>query len=102
MEMLLCGEDIDADTALRWGLVNRVVEREELLPTARALAARICENAPLAVRAAKELAVRSFDLPLADGLRLEQYVNLILHGSDDTRLAKEAFAEKRRPDFSGN
>lgn len=102
MEMLLCGEDIDAETALRWGLVNRVVERDELIPTARALAARICENAPLAVRAAKELAVRSFDLPLADGLRLEQYVNLILHASDDTRLAKEAFAEKRQPKFSGN
>ena len=41
MEMLLLGEDIDADTALRWGLVNRVVERDELLPTARDLARRI-------------------------------------------------------------
>lgn len=101
MELLLLGDEIDAETALRWGLINRVVEPDELIPTARALAARICRNAPLAVRAAKELAVRSFDLPLAEGLRLEQYVNLILHASEDTRLAKEAFAEKRQPDFSG-
>jgi len=102
MEMLLLGEEIDAETALRWGLVNRVVEREALIPTAMEIAARISRNAPLAVQAAKELAVRSYELPLADGLRLEQFVNLVLHGSEDTQRAKEAFAAKRRPDFEGN
>lgn len=101
MEMLLLGEDIDAATALRWGLINRVVPREDLLSTARDLAERITRNAPLAVRAAKELAVRSFDLPLSEGLRLEQYVNLVLHASEDTRAAKQAFAEKRQPRFEG-
>ena len=101
MEMLLLGDDIDAETALRWGLINRVVEREELIPTALDLAARISRNAPLAVQAAKELAVRSFDLPLSEGLRIEQYVNLVLHGSQDTRIAKAAFAEKRQPKFEG-
>ena len=101
MEMLLLGDDIDSDTALRWGLINRVVEREELITTALDLAARISRNAPLAVRAAKELAVRSFDLPLSEGLRLEQYVNLILHGSEDTRAAKEAFGAKQQPKFEG-
>jgi len=102
MEMLLLGEEIDAETAQRWGLVNRVVEREALIPTAMDFAARICSNAPLAVQAAKELAVRSYELSLADGLRLEQYANLILHGSEDTRRAKDAFAAKRQPDFNGN
>jgi enoyl-CoA hydratase/carnithine racemase len=102
MEMLLLGEEIDAETAQRWGLVNRVVEREALISTAMDLAARISRNAPLAVQAAKELAVRSYELPLADGLRLEQYVNLILHGSEDTQRAKQAFANKRQPDFEGN
>ncbi len=102
MEMLLLGEEIDAETALRWGLVNCVVEREALIPTAVDFAARISRNAPLAVQAAKELAVRSYELPLADGLRLEQYVNLILHGSEDTQRAKDAFAAKRQPDFKGN
>lgn len=102
MEMLLLGEEIDAETAQRWGLVNRVVEREALIPTAMDMAARISRNAPLAVQAAKELAVRSYELPLADGLRLEQYVNLVLQGSEDTQRAKDAFAAKRRPDFEGN
>ena len=60
------------ETAARWGLVNRVVAREELMPTARDYARRIAANAPLAVQAAKELAVRSRDMPLADGLRMEQ------------------------------
>lgn len=101
MEMLLLGEEIDVDTALRFGLINRVVEPADLIATARDLAGRIGRNAPLAVQAAKELAVRSFDLPLAEGLRLEQYVNAILHGSEDTCIAKAAFAEKREPRFEG-
>ena len=102
MEMLLLGEEIDAETASRWGLVNRVVEREALIPTAMDFAARISRNAPLAVQAAKELAVRSYELPLADGLRLEQFVNLVLNSSEDTQRAKNAFAEKRQPRFEGS
>ena len=102
MEMLLLGEEIDAETALRWGLINRVVEREALIPTAMDFAMRIRRNAPLAVQAAKELAVRSHDMPLAEGLRLEQYVNLVLNSSQDTQRAKDAFADKRQPDFEGS
>ena len=101
MEMLLLGERIDAETAARWGLVNRVVPADELLDTARDFASRIKENAPLAVQAAKELAVRSQDMDLASGLRMEQFVNRILHHSEDTKAAKEAFAEKRKPAFKG-
>lgn len=101
MEMLLLGNEIDAQTALSRGLVNRVVERNELIPTARRLAEQICRNAPLAVRAAKELAIRSLDLSVADGLRMEQYVNLTLHASEDTGIAKQAFADKREPQFIG-
>ncbi|MDF2370698.1 MAG: enoyl-CoA hydratase/isomerase family protein [Rhizobiaceae bacterium] len=102
MEMLLLGDDIDADTALRWGLVNRVVERRDLLPTAMDLAERLGRNAPLAVRAAKELAVRSFDLPLSEGLRLEQFVNAMLQGSEDVKIGREAFANKTQPKYGGS
>lgn len=101
MEMLLTGDSIDAETAARWGLINRVVPLDALMDAARALAERVCESAPLAVQAAKELAIRSQDLDLASGLRLEQYVNRILHNSEDTRAAKAAFAEKRKPAFKG-
>lgn len=102
MEMLLLGEDIDAETALRWGLINRVVERDALIPTAMDFASRISRNAPLAVQAAKELAVRSQGLSLSDGLRLEQYVNLVLQSSDDSRRARDAFAAKTQPSFEGD
>ena len=72
MEMLLTGDAIDADVAARWGLVNQVVPREALMETAHRYARRIASNAPLAVQAAKELALRSRDVDLASGLRLEQ------------------------------
>lgn len=101
MEMLLLGDSIDAETAARWGLINRVVPREQLLVTARQMAERIKDNAPLAIQAAKELAVRSQDMSLAEGLRMEQFVNRILHQSEDTKTAKAAFAEKRKPEFRG-
>lgn len=101
MEMLLLGDTMDAATALRWGLVNRVVPREKLIDTAHELAGRIKKNAPLAVQAAKELAVHSLDMSLAEGIRMEQFVNRILHHSEDTKRAKEAFAEKRVPEFRG-
>lgn len=101
MEMLLLGDTMDAATAERWGLVNRVVPREKMLDTAYELAGRIQKNAPLAVQAAKELAIRSLDMSLSEGLRMEQFVNRILHHSEDTKRAKEAFAEKRTPEFRG-
>jgi E-phenylitaconyl-CoA hydratase len=101
MEMLLTGDSIDAQTALRWGLVNRVVPVAELMPVAREFAGRIARNAPLAVQAAKELALRSRDLDLACGLRLEQLVNRMLQFSDDAKEGPAAFAEKRPAVFKG-
>ncbi|MBV8166504.1 MAG: enoyl-CoA hydratase/isomerase family protein, partial [Alphaproteobacteria bacterium] len=69
--------------------------------TALDYARRIAANAPLAVQAAKELAVRSRDMDLADGLRMEQLVNRILQGSEDNKEGRAAFAEKRAPKFRG-
>lgn len=101
MELLLTGDAIDAATAARWGLVNKLVEPEELLPAALEYARRIAANAPLAVQAAKELAVRAPELGLAAGLRMEQFVNRILLGSSDAKEGALAFAEKRPPRFTG-
>ncbi|MCW5752261.1 MAG: enoyl-CoA hydratase/isomerase family protein [Alphaproteobacteria bacterium] len=101
MEMLLTGDAIDAETALRFGLVNRVVPAEKLLDAAYEFAGRIAANAPLAVQAAKELAIRALDLPLAAGLRLEQVVGHVLHASADTKEGQRAFAERRKPAFKG-
>jgi E-phenylitaconyl-CoA hydratase len=73
-----------------------------VLDAALAHARRIAANAPLAVRAAKELAYRSRDLDLASGLRLEQAIARIVRESDDAREGARAFAEKRDPDFRGS
>src|SRR5438034_30631 len=58
-EAVFTGEPLDAQTALRWGLVNRAVPAEEVLDTALVLAERIAANAPLAVRASKRMMMRS-------------------------------------------
>lgn len=101
MEMLLTGDKIDAQTALRWGLINKVVPQSAVRDAALGYAQRIAKNAPLALQAAKELALRSRDMDLPTGLRMEQLVNRILHHSEDTKIAKEAFANKQQPKFKG-
>ena len=101
MEMLLTGSSIDAETAARWGLINKVVAKDQLMTTAMDYARRIAENAPLAVQAAKELAVRGRDMDLVSGLRFEQLVNRMLQFSDDAKEGPAAFAEKRPPKFKG-
>lgn len=99
MEMLLTGDPIDAETAARWGLVNKVVPADRLMETARDYAHRIAANAPLAVQAAKELAIRARDTDINTGLRMEQSMNRLLSASEDVQEGTAAFAEKRAPRF---
>ena len=101
MEMLLTGDTIDAAAAERWGLVNKVVPRGQLMATAMDYARRIATNAPLAVQASKELAIRSRDVDLATGLRNEQVIARLLRQTDDAKEGALAFAEKRPPVFKG-
>jgi len=101
MEMLLTGESIDAGTAARWGLINKVVPGNQLRDAALDYARRIAANAPLALQAAKELALRSRDIDLATGLRMEQVINRMLMATEDAREGPAAFGEKRPPQFKG-
>lgn len=101
MELLLLGDTFDAQTALRWGLVNKVVKSGELMDHAREYAERLARNAPLAVQSAKELALRSRDVDLATGLRMEQVMLRLLQNTEDVAEGTKAFAEKRQPAFTG-
>ncbi len=99
MELLLTGRPIDARRAYDVGLVNQVVPAPELMPTALAWADTICKNGPLAVRTAKEIAVRS--LGLESGFVLEKALGARVFGSEDAKEGPRAFGEKRPPRFTG-
>ena len=101
MEMLLTGDTMDAETAARWGLINKVVAKDQLLETAYVYARKIAANAPLAVQAAKELAVRSREMDRVTGLRFEAVINRMLAMTEDAKEGPAAFAAKRAPQFKG-
>jgi enoyl-CoA hydratase len=101
MEVLLTGEPIDAPAALRYGLVNRVVEPPEVLPTAAALAAAIAANGPLAVRVIKKTVLESSGVPLEDAYRIEAENARVISSSQDAIEGPRAFIEKRPPRFIG-
>ncbi len=100
-EICMLGEPFDAAQALAWGLVNKVVPQAGLLDAAYGYARRIAANAPLAVQAAKELAVRSRELDRVTGLRFEAMVNRMLSMTEDAKEGPAAFAAKRKPEFKG-
>jgi len=101
LEILMTGNIIDAHEAYRIGLVNKVVPLNELMPTAQALADKINENGPLAVRAVKESAYSSLQVPLSEGVQLEKLLLSRVRQSEDAWEGPRAFAEKRKPDFKG-
>lgn len=99
MELLLTGQPIDAQRAYQIGLVNRVVPADKLMPAAFEMAEVICKNGPLAVRTAKEIAVRS--LALEQPFVLEKALGARVMNSEDAKEGPRAFAEKRPPKFTG-
>jgi enoyl-CoA hydratase/carnithine racemase len=101
LEMILTGDPIDADEALRVGLVNRILPADGLMPAARALAGRIAARGPLAVRAAKRAALEGLAQGLAAGMELEDRLFREVAASEDAREGPLAFAEKRPPRFHG-
>ena len=101
MWLLLSGERLTAQEAYQYGLVNKVVPLSGLMDEAERMADVVCKNGPLAVRAIKELAVRSQYLPLDHGLRLEEAIQQVLMTTEDAKEGPRAFAEKRPADFKG-
>ena len=101
MFLNLTGDFVDADTAYRWGLVERVVPVAELEGTAVAIAGRIAAQSPHAVAVLRELARTTRDLPLGEGLRREADGFVRCLRSEDGAEGVAAFIEKRPPVFAG-
>jgi enoyl-CoA hydratase/carnithine racemase len=99
MHMLLTGEFIDGEEALRIGLVSRLHEPEQLMPAAMATAAAIAGNAGEAVRMTKELALRGTSCSLEEGFRLYKAYMALLDQTEEQQDATRAFAEKREPAY---
>jgi enoyl-CoA hydratase/carnithine racemase len=101
MGLMLTGKNIDAQEAYRVGLVNEVVPADQLIETAHRWAGEIMECAPLAVRASKEAAMTGLELPLETALR-RSYDNFDRQMASPDRIeGPKAFAEKRKPNWTG-
>ncbi len=101
MEMLLTGEPVSAARALELGLINRVVPAEHLLDEAIDLAKRITCNAPLAVKATKEVACRTYGLSIEEAFRVSKPISAYIGTTEDAKEGPRAFAEKRPPVWKG-
>jgi enoyl-CoA hydratase len=101
MELILTGDMINAQTAYEIGLVNMVVPHEELADKTMALAARIAEKSPIALRMAKESVRIASRSNLDEGLRREIDLFALCFASEDKEEGVKAFLEKRKPVFTG-
>jgi enoyl-CoA hydratase/carnithine racemase len=101
MELLMTGDFIGAQDALRLNLVNRVVPPDELMATAEAMAAKIRDNAPLAVRGIKEATLRGRGVDLAERLKIGRAIANRVEVSADGKEGLAAFKEKRAPNWTG-
>jgi enoyl-CoA hydratase len=101
MELALTGDFFSAADAYRYGLVNSLTPPGEALAGARALAARVKANGPLAVAATKQIITKAADWTLDEGLDAQQPILAPVFASDDAREGARAFAEKRPPQWKG-
>ncbi len=101
MDLVLTGRAVDANEALRLGLVSQVTPLADLMDAARKIALRIQRNGPLAVRAAMQSIDHGLDVGLEHGCRMEATLFGLLCATEDMREGLNAFLEKRKADFKG-
>jgi enoyl-CoA hydratase/carnithine racemase len=100
-ELLMLGDTIDAATAERYGLVNRVVSYDDLLPTANAWARRLAQGPTFAISLTKHLINHELSMDLASAIEAEAQAQALMLMGDDHRLFYEAFKAKEKPKFTG-
>jgi enoyl-CoA hydratase/carnithine racemase len=101
LEMILTGEVIDAQEALRIGLVHKVVPNKDLTEVTMKMAKEMASKGPIALRYTKEAVYKGMDMTLEQGLRLEADLYLLIHTSKDRSEGIQAFRDKKTPRFEG-
>ena len=101
MDMILTGRMMDAAEAERAGLVSRVFPMADLVNEAKAIAAKIAAQSPLAVMMNKEMVDAAYETTLTQGVRFERRLFHSLFAFDDQKEGMSAFVEKRKPEFKG-
>ncbi len=101
MEFLLTAEAFPASRALELGLINEIVEPDQLMDRALDWAHRITANAPVAVQATKESVLRGLAGTLDDAYGIEQELSSMVFATDDAKEGPKAFKEKREPNWQG-
>ena len=101
LEMVLTGELLDAQSAFKIGLFNKVVKSSDLHSEVEKLAADLSTKAPLALRYMKEAINKGLDMTLEQGLRLEADLYFLLHTTADRTEGVNSFLQKRKPKFTG-
>jgi enoyl-CoA hydratase len=102
MELALTGRlDFPAERAYDFGWVNRLCDEGEALETAKAFAAEIAENAPLAVRESRRIVIEATDQPDEVGWKMSGDGIMKMFGTEDFGEGLTAFAEKRKPVWKG-
>ncbi len=100
-QLILSGAPFSAEQAYAWGLVNELYPQDQLLDEALSMAGRIADNAPIAVRKAKQAIRRGLQMSFADGLAFEIEAYNHTTPTEDRREGVSAFNEKRKPRFRG-
>src|SRR5579863_8032890 len=100
-ELLLLGDTIDVATAERYGLVNRVVPRDQLLPTAHEWASRLAQGPTLAISMTKHMLNSELSMDLASAIETEAQAQALMLMGEDHRRFYEAFKAKQKPTFIG-
>jgi enoyl-CoA hydratase/carnithine racemase len=101
LELLLLGDAIDATTADKYGLVNKVVPHEELMTSAREWASRLAQGPTLALSMTKRMVNNEWNMDLASAIEAEAQAQALLLMADDHRIFYEAFKAKTTPKFTG-
>lgn len=101
LEVMLTGDPLNAQEALAYGLVNKVVPADAVLAEAKALAARLAKGAPLAMREILRAVNQGLNTTIEEGLKIERAGSAVVFASEDAKEGSMAFFQKRAPNFKG-